>query len=51
VNDTDAKTMVLNAALGFLTKPDISGQSGAYPVNACGSQFGAPDTENCSTIE
>ena len=51
MNDTDAKTMALNAARGFLTRPDISGQSGPYPVNADGSQLGAPDAENCRAIE
>jgi hypothetical protein len=51
VNDTDAKTMALSAARGFVTRPDISGQSRPYPVNADGSQLRAPDTENCCAIE
>jgi hypothetical protein len=51
VNATNAKTMALQAARGFVTRPDISGQSGPYPVNADGSRLRAPDTENCSAIE
>jgi len=39
VNDTNAKTMALQAARGFLTRPGISGQSGPYPVDADGNQL------------
>jgi hypothetical protein len=39
VNETDAKTLVLQAARGFLARPGISGQSGPYPVDDAGNQI------------
>jgi hypothetical protein len=39
VSETDAKTMALQAARGFLARPGISGQSGPYPVDADGNQL------------
>ena len=39
VSDSAVKSAALNAARGFLTKPGISSQSGAYPVDAEGNQL------------
>jgi hypothetical protein len=39
VSNTDAKTMALQAARGFLARPGISSQSGPYPVDAEGNEL------------